>query len=528
MKVPLISITPENENDDKDFLTLVEALTDTENLESDCIPKEKRRTKSKLKIKLTDGHATDLEDFEASDCEEDPKIVAHKKPLSIDSLDLDPGTFEETCKIKVKSAKGKRKLRTQSSTSAKNEVSLKINDNFKDDGFTDCEDIQTSDIENDYEYPEIEISPENFSDSINISEKIERTSALGFSPAETPRLISDEESTPNNNNFLTAGLTKLNILTDTEIVYSDSEMEDNSVKKSKSKLRKRRSRTKKQEAVTDVEEMVVSEEEARRYQKIKKSFSAELPKTATDLIFNCAPLVKNMQKSDSEDERFTPKKCIKTKRSKNNLQVSQIENEGMTDVDQYDFDSNVEDDFEFDQSAIKDKLDEIAAYYSSIREANSLRTKGSESNSFDTIDTDCESDTSPNANDFKNDYDVKFIKPCKSPNLKVPSGGEQATTDVESIYSSDEEILRYKNMPVAIIKQTSITETDDEELSDHFERPTNYPDLKLPEPYRKIFIIRENGKNEPKVKVMPLDDQYLLKPTQEDSYLTDVENFFWK
>lgn len=156
VKIPVITVDPETEdNDDQRLLSLEEALTDIEDLDTDNVRSNiSRGIKSKLKIRLTDDEATDLEDMEASDEEDD---VSSCRSPTLEDLENINNDLQIAVEMQEKH-KGLSKGETSIQELLKTTTGIKrlsLTTPITDGGLTDVDQLDTSDEEAETEYPEV-------------------------------------------------------------------------------------------------------------------------------------------------------------------------------------------------------------------------------------------------------------------------------------------------------------------------------------------------------------------------------------
>lgn len=191
VNVPLITVVPETEDtDDQKLLTLEEALTDIEDLDTDNARNKItcKDFKSKLKIRLTDDEATDYEDLEASDDEED---AAGSRSPTLEELEKLNSDFQIAIEMHEKQ-RGYSKGETTTQKLLKNTTAgmkrLSLSAYAVDAGLTDVEQFNTSDEETDIELPEANFKYELYDrDSREIIHEVLRADTMPVpSPNVTP------------------------------------------------------------------------------------------------------------------------------------------------------------------------------------------------------------------------------------------------------------------------------------------------------------------------------------------------------
>ncbi|CAG9840374.1 unnamed protein product [Diabrotica balteata] len=542
--IPEIAVTHDDENDiendnENNYLNLQEALTDVEDLyeEGDdlFVSKPKQIRKSKLKIKLVQDEAlTDLEDFEASDEEDDKSknLIMHSKPITIEDLDLEGGVFEESYKTHVKTSKGIKKLKTQCSTTQRKmddtEVEYKIYDNYTDEEIFDTENEVAIDS-----VPDTSIDLDTYNlENMNVADNTNRneTKLLSVSPNNNPSDTNDSEQSFHSGQFLNPSLITPNLsdLTDIEVLHSDSD-DEKSFKKTKP--RRRRYKGSRRHSVTDIEDLDVSDTDDR----FKNYISHPRRKVKSFKVITKSHSL--MYDSDNEDNAHLPfpicKKIAEKKPSI--LNIPEFDTNFPTDVEDFEdlIDTPATPNFEAHEEAFEKKLEEMAECYSKINESHSalkcksiLRASSLKSNDNDG-DNNTDSDvyqsehgeSEKEDNEEKVSYDIRFIgAPAtvtknKKTSLLIPIINEEPLTDCENVNSSDEETS--KIIPIALAKELQI-HTDEEEFEDDLDELNNIPEIVLPPPIRNLVILKENG-TLPTVQILPLVDYTPVQSPQEQS-----------
>lgn len=484
-KIPTINIVSDHEREEDDHnhgLTLMEALTDVEELDE---PNNRvKQKKPRLKIRLTDdvGGHTDIEDIEGSDNDEPPIVVPHKNIISKMSFNLDIGIVEEVCKITDKIGNTNSKLSSRKNLTPQTEKPIfSIRD---EEVVTDMENWSVSDSDSFSDVPDIEIDFKVFesADSMKSKDSVKYSLVATPSPCATPaQYLSDTECNVKQNGAtkklygtrLCASMFQLSNVTDVEILGSDAD-EEESTKKTK-KTKKRRSKNKPQKAHTEMNRRACTAVDSQR----------------SNYRYPTANIRDNSQKEG-----------------------------GATDIEEFETDSNVVVEYIYDSSAINKEIEKMQHFYGPTKEKHVYkRRKGKNYKSIACV-SDEDSDKSNKDIKPKQTKHEKYILNRK-PYLQALKLDENVSTEVESILSSDEDIAP---APVVVQRVTSGNLTEEELLLDGDNYLDNLPAIKLPNAKREIIFIKENDTNSPQVITTPLTEDIPLGLNITPEVLTDAEN----
>lgn len=524
--IPKIAITPESEEDDN-FLSLTEALTDLEGIDEDSPVanyKQKVTRKNKLKIKLTaDADTTDYEDYEASDNDDNVNLIKHSTPISLDDMDLESSTYEESFKVKEMSGRGKNKLRTQNSTTqVKKDLHDECDESYKN--LTD-EELFNTDSEmqlEDIEVPNLDL--EYYNDDVNVTEQLKL--AYGNS--------SDDLATDNLKvNQLSSTLSlspNLSDLTDVEVLYSDSNDELDGVK---GKSRRRRRRGGRKYSATDVEDLEISDNEIRGVTQNKKSSKKQ---ARVNTMAKCQSL--NFESDNEENGYFRFPICKKAVK-KGILKIPNFDTGLLTDTEdvegELDDQSPLLENKPSSDISFAEKLDDIAAYCGQTTEVNTLlkdkhshkrANKDKESSKQQSVESDDYRSEEAAYNEEKEKKSTHGI--CVSSKLKYKGNEttkEEIVTDCEDIDSSSDDESAV--IPTAMLRENTTEEED--YVDDMFDYIYQVPEIELPPPSRNLVVLKENNPL-PTVHIVPLPDNVPEKiqlqeliPTDEES-ISDAED----
>lgn len=133
----------------------------------------------------------------------------------------------------------------------------------------------------------------------------------------------------------------------------------------------------------------------------------------------------------------------------------------------------------------------------------------------------------------KQEITIKFMKRCGSitgtkKNLTISKSDDDTYTDVEIIRSTEDE-GDSTEIPMAIIKKDKQeVSTDNESLdaSEVFAKSESYPDVSLPQPFRKQYSLIEKEAGRPAVTITPIHDNHMsgLFSKYESDVSTDEES----
>lgn len=362
--VPLIAITQDDsdEADQYDGPNIADVATDIE--EIDFGPERKKRKQKVHKPPPKRIDSTDDEEVEGVGDELIATIVDHKHPLNVqDVLDLEEApSYEETFKVEGRGPKNRRKLKTQTSTSAA--ALLNTDDYEMKQAPTDIEDFDGSDeddeISNKDEESEIDLMTAITQDlgATDISDSVKKYLGGTPSPMHTPMNLSDNESEKDNqqeklvppkkgHRLLTpiSMSPQLSDLTDVEILQSDDSNDDEEDEEPKRKPRSKPRRHRNIKAgLTDTEDLYVSDEEAKKLVgqvSVSQSpnFHMEKSKNNTSELRyrgrnkkDAAPAIPSIRNNYETGKKNKKKPQAKLQKS-NNLNVEMTEVEGLTDVE---------------------------------------------------------------------------------------------------------------------------------------------------------------------------------------------------
>lgn len=243
--IPVISITTTDDNVNEARINLnpyqasPEPLTDLEDLDHD----QEQAFKGKLKIRQEDdGGLTDAEVMEASDDEKDTSYVPNIAIHLDDILDYG-GTYEELVRVGSPKSRfrGNDNFESVSATKPDTGKGL-LNTFYEKEGVTDYEDFDLSDEEDNVdEEGEEATEDDNFLERLNDDETVAISDTVRQSPVPSPSVTPEPGARPKKGKVSKKGkhsrkkATNQNLLsprsisphlsdvTDTEIVYSDSE-----------------------------------------------------------------------------------------------------------------------------------------------------------------------------------------------------------------------------------------------------------------------------------------------------------------
>lgn len=508
--IPCISVTPEaEEDDDHNFLNLIEALTDVEDLYDDepniAVSNDHKKLKIKINLDENDG-ATDLEDFEASDNEVDDKIIVHKKPILIDDLDMETGLYDESYKVQTKNSRGKKKLRTQFSSTKRYENDKKTL--FKDDYKTDIENYSTDE--------DVELSP--IPKELDISKYIMETKdQVTISEVNLDKVTSHFEKDQGSNESkhnLSAIFPDTADVTDVEYFSSDSNDED--LKKKVRPRRKRRGN--KKIAISDVEDIEISDDEFKSLpiSKPKMKYNKD-----TCLIVRGQSLPID---SDTEENVLFPFPLTKPVATKVSLKIPEFDITALTDTEMVESDNPIDSDtnVSIDDDKVLELIDNESRVDCKVdvTQFNTLQNRKLSVDEAVDLHQDCKTDS----DDYESENDLfeekvetlndkiqlKFeTKIKKDPKKRqvhrqstlIKRDSDEAVTDLEDVSSNDED---ENNLAIAYCDSNF---TDIENFSDNEDKlSVTYDDIELPKPVRNLIILKENENSVPCVKITPLDD----------------------
>ena len=247
--IPIINITAESEEDEfQDMAYFRETLTDVEDLgEPEANRNHKSSTKLLIRIDRMDNTDTDMEYVAISEGEDKPRVIKHRKPLSLDTSTACVSLIEENSKI-MSLANTNEKLPVSS------QVTNFLNEDVEEDirnTLTDIENIELSSCE-EYVIYEIDLSSDTFCFNHDVlSINIDKTD-LNPTPSPMGTPVSSDEELPNMKEIkyqsfpLTVPLHQFHEVTDVEMLSDTNE------KYVKKKSIRRCSRIK--ENITDVED----------------------------------------------------------------------------------------------------------------------------------------------------------------------------------------------------------------------------------------------------------------------------------
>lgn len=512
LDIPEIEITHEADSDndnDIDYMNLSEVLTDVEDLYDDAVQTNhvlRDNKQNKLKIRLDrDSCLTDLEDFEASDNEDDGKsFIIHKNPISIDDLDLEFGVVEESYDVGNKSTRGKNKLKSQVSLSHQNQYKsedIKVSENF-----TDEEDFESDNVIESYEIPFDDIDLDAYCiDQVNVSEQMNGTPQNND---ESPSISGVTTPDPKPNNQFLINIQSVSPrLTDLEVLNSNSDDEKPILK---SKARRRRHRSGRKKPVADLE---ISDK------AVKNKTSCAKSKNNNRSHINHSALSYD---SDNEGDNPLPFPLCKkiAEKVQNNLNIPEFDTNFHTDTEDLEDDfADAVETFEPPDADLEAKLDEMASFYCEISESNNLQSPSelnSDSEKNYTDINNCEANNKKISEKKKKHTEKR--KPTQT--LTVQSPNMEDITDCEKLDSSEEESEQNPTSPT----EKSVTSTDEEDFEVDTYSTTELPEVELPQPVRNIMILRQN-ESLPTVQILPLADDYTLKFENHDSeeVMTDEE-----
>lgn len=515
MDIPKIAITQEGEDDDREYLTLTEALTDIEDLDEDSQASTNSvKRKSKLKIKLVqDDYGTDYEDVLASDNEDDEEVlIEHENPISIDDLDLDGGVYEESYKtntdISPNKPKGKKKLKTQSSITESydhRDAEFKVFDNYTDEEeFNTDNDVGANEGENEKENSDTYDAEE--------SEVLDNIISKQFSTKMENLSVNDTRG-----GFLTTPSITPNLsdLTDIEIIHSDSD--ENLLQKKKIKRKRRSSR--RDQPVTDVEDLDFSEPDIKQNPNLRKNSRRNRHSS-------------NMKKSysvpfdsDNEDEnklRFPVCKKTAGKHHNKILTVPEFDTNPETDIEEFE---NTLDDIYIKEKhtnidlGSEENFNAVLSSYSQIKESHSVKSKVIQKSESDEIHDIHKAITAKKIKGSKQ-LKKRDDKPLQRNSLIV-AVEDNGLTDCENLDTeSDEDSLSKTS---SSFNEISINMTEEEEFESDFDNEPNIPDVELPNPVRNLIILKEN-ETLPTIQIIPLKDDSLEETEQLEKTVTDEES----
>lgn len=580
--IPLISITNTDDSipvevNKNPFQSSPEPLTDMEDLDHE--PDQRHIRKLKIIIN-EDGALTDAEVMEASDDDNDVDSIP-KISVQLNDIIDHSGTYEEL--VRMNSPKSKTtKSNVESRVSTCNTAQLGdfLKTFYEKDGNTDYEDVDLSDEEDNAD--EISESNENYDilqrlmddGNVNISDIVKRSPIP--SPSVTPepgekRNVKKSKVTKKGS----SGLKKksdsnllsprslsphLSDITDTEVVYSDSEEEEMVSQRPLSPQERRRRLKQSKENGPDkrkqrfdersdilpeleissvhISEKVpvkelVSESDTDNVNYVHYKRTTYAPKKKTLLMEVAGALMKetlvstdvehfegsNESEDDaasqfSEDRYSGPENqyaSIKdTEISKNALQLPKQDKVVLTDTE----------DIETEEESVKGTK-------ASKPTIKILSADGStEEDDFETTDNEYLSAVKEmRARALKdNNYEIHFIEvdgktrplaitpdlPGVSSSLYAHSQGISYLTDVEDLADSDIETTK-TFLPVAstyldaILTDTEMFEGEDETYRPKSPEPSDDENSQsLPEPVREMILMKEDPSGRPVSVVLPL------------------------
>lgn len=523
MDIPKINITQETEDidddDDQNYLSLGEALTDIEDLDDDSTTKTNSvKRKSKLKIKLVeDGYTTEYEDVQASDNEDDyEKIVKHKNPISIDDLDLDGGVFEESYKSTniddtTNKMKSRKKLKTQSSViesfDHKN-PEFKVVENKSDEEEFDTEsEISSTEAENIDTY---EIDQSVVFDNIHPNHILNNFSNLNVNDGGCGFLTTPSMS-PNLSDF-----------TDVEIINSDSD-EDISQKK---KVKRKRHTNKRIQAVTDVEDLELTDPEVKQHSHTKKN-------KRNRHIANMKKSYSVPFDSDNDDDNklsFPICKKIAGKLNKT-LAVPEFDKNAETDIEEFENAEDIppqEDSIEIDPES-EEKINAVISFYSQISESHSVKSTDIQKTESEELE-DKETKKIPQKIEKRSKMKKVVNKPPPPQNnfLNVVEE-DSGHTDCENLDSESEE--ESVNEPSSLLEEKSDKLTDEEDFENDSFNEYNLPDLELPKVVRNMIILKDD-ETLPTIQIIPLkdssseDNEHIENPETDEESVSEAEDAY--
>lgn len=537
IKVPIIAITPEIDEDiDYNHFPISENLTDIEDIDDEDQKSNRKllkKRKQKLMIRLVqnDDGNTDIEDCEASDNEFEPQIVKHKKPLSLDNIDLDTGIYEETFKVKGENKRGRKKLLTQHSVIQSSKLDDSSSKPLKE-VHTDVEDFDTDCEINENEIPEIEIDANLFQtiDNTMIKENFQSKKSPNLTPSPTD--FDGDKNRKRNSLYLNIGMQKINNYTDCEFLDTDS---DDSYRKKTKKMRKRRPKgyLRNRGGVTDIEDVELSSEERAKGLILLTPKAKNAPSSSKKMPLKYLQN-KSSQLYDSdneEDELYTKNKKPKQKML---LALPNTGNDGLTDVENFDSDDALseismynygEDELNKSIELLEDTCGIVSEEYSMRNNSNGFNYEQSNEDLFKIgahkRGGNVKVTFSPRE---KKRLKVKRLKSITlESNLLCPDDG---VTDIESIYSSQDEAEAKKYTPTSNNDDGNLTEFEEfSDVESCNNSPLNTCEIQLPPPTRDMVILHENQSGKPMVAILPLEDDICFGLTKYnlDAIDSDME-----
>nr|XP_022902129.1 uncharacterized protein LOC111414892 [Onthophagus taurus] len=467
-KVPAINIMPEVEeeedDDDNNLMSLMDALTDVEDLD-DVQPK---RTRPKLLIKLprNDCEAlTDVEDIEGSDIEDEPRLAKHSRPINLDNVLDDYGYIHESCDMDSRGVKAK--LHSQKSLPVSNKRLCKIEEDL-----TDIE-YFSGDDETPRSYIKDSVLPRCFEtyDTVSTKDSIKYDTIVGASPSRSP--IQTKQKQKGETMRLSASMPQMCDLTDVEMLESEYESDESFKPKSK-KNKKRRGK--------------------------KAPVSIDKGRTASDqdckIYSTCNYL---------EPKPSTSRKCKK----------SQIEMDPVTDVEELNV-SPKRNQKLFYRNASPKRFQ--------VKQSTQLPTQGS-SKKRQAFSKQIEPrHESSDSDSDENKYQSK--KSIRTQNLFVSKINKKITscpTDIEDFESSDDESYKHGNYLKLPEKYVSADLTD-EEFLDAENYVDTIPEIILQASKRELIRIKEIANNAPTVLITPLTEDINIGLNFSSVESTDVES----
>lgn len=588
--VPLIAITAEESDDENNHndnaeKNIADALTDTEDLDLVGEKRKKRTRPHKQFKKPVSPDSTDNEEFEATDDEQAPTLVRHENPLSVDDVLDEPPMYEENYKVEGRGPKNRKKLKTQTSTSAVSLLSLKEYDvNLTP---TDVEDFNDSDDEDglsngsESEGELLNAITQDVSE-IQISDSVRKNLRYTASPISTPLpgQSGDEQEPsediqgslkiPNKTKFISplSMSPQLSDLTDTEVIHSnESNEEDTQYLK---KPRQRRNRKNIKDDLTDTEDLYVSDNEGKeRRGEVVLSDAPNFHIKEVASHKKSSPAF-NMRSSNIFSYNILQTAPKSFKKYRDNLNTGLHEEYVLTEVE----------DFEEDELSINEKDEEktvddtedtsvdnilkeqYESYYGAVEDkCTSKRTKTIyKTESFvkkrktttkhinpvlsdvgTTDEEDFENDAPlDDKNDSKveeNTCNIKFVsqpkkqkrEPQNTPmELSVKNEEENILTDNEYLNSSDEEREAMKQAATAILtNEEASDDTESEGLDSAVEEEEMFTDdvleSCLPKAVREQIKIKETPDTDIVTVTCYNNDSYLNTEVEPEP-LTDAEN----
>lgn len=527
--IPKIAITPESEEDDN-FLSIIETLTDSEGIDEeeslDTNSNQKVARKNKLKIKLTDNvDTTDYEDYEASDNDDDVKLVKH---VSLDDMNLETSTYEESFKVQEISDRGKKKVKAQNSSIQMKKELDKFKEAYKN--LTDEELFNTDTEMQSEESVASNVDFEYYNDDGNVTEKFklkrEDCSEDILDNMLKINQLSVQSLSPN-----------LSDLTDVEVLFSDSNDEPDNMK---GKSRRRRRRLDRKYSVTDVEDFEMSDHEIGDITQNKRPSRKHA---------RLSPMIKSQSlnfESDNEGNGYFRFPICKKAVKKSVLKTPHFETDFVTDTEDVEGEAG-------DRSPLLEKkplsdisfverLNDIAAYCSQTTEINTLVRnkhfytsvdKDKESSKQKSTESDnCQGEDGDDEETWKKNSDYNILlspKPKQNALHKYKINEdvkEQIVTDSEDTDSFSDEAT---SIPSMFLREYSTEEENF--VDDTFDSTYQIPEIELPPPTRNLFILKENNPL-PTVHIMPLEDnvpekiqlqELSMVPTDEES-ISDAED----